>query len=126
MFTLTDMRVLLDYVYPCTMPNGWRVIVRAEWVDATINRPHGVSYALILEDEQCNRLLGFDNSHAYDGAGPDEPFDHEHRASRIGQTFRYGLVSAGALVTEFTERCEAYCRRNGVEFEFERERGCPP
>jgi len=123
MFTLTDMRVLADYRYPCTMANGWRVVMRAVWVDPTINCPHGVSYALILEDEQGNRLLGFDNSHAYDGAGPDEPFDHEHRAGRVGQRYRYVLQSAGALITDFTARCEAYCLAEGVKFEFVK--GCP-
>jgi hypothetical protein len=100
------------------MSNGWRVIIRAEWVDPTLHRPHGVSYALILQNEREHRLLGFDNSHAYDGAALNDLFDHEHRAPLVERTYPYHFVSAGRLITDFFAKCETYCAQQGVAFEF--------
>jgi len=101
------------------MPNGWQIVIRAEWVDVSPGRPHGLSYALMLQDEQERRLLGFDNSHAYDGATEHEPFDHEHRASAVRTAFAYKFTSAGQLITDFFDRCSAYCSREGVAFVIE-------
>lgn len=101
------------------MTNGWQIMIRAEWVDASLGRPHGLSYALILHDEHGHRLLGFDNSHAADGAAEDEPYDHEHRANAAGRTFAYRFISASQLITDFFGRCEEYCTGQGVEFAVE-------
>lgn len=101
------------------MSNGWQMVIRAEWTDVTMNRPHGAAYALILQDEHGNRLLGFDNSHGYDGAGDDEPFDHEHRANAVWRRVRYAYVSGDQLLVDFFARCEAHCVLRGVAFEFE-------
>lgn len=119
MFGDRDLSTLIDLAGAWPMPNGWQIVIRAEWVDPSAGRPHGVSYALILQDEDQQRLLGFDNSHGYDGAKEDEPFDHEHRPNATGRTFRYNFASAGQLITDFFARCEAYCRSHGVEFVME-------
>src|SRR5258708_1145720 len=104
------------------MPNGWQVVIRAEWCDVTSGRPHGLSYALILQDEQGERMLGFDNSHGFDGAGDDDPFDHEHRFRAVGQRFQYNFISPGALLSDFFDRVEHACRARNVPFEFEEQR----
>jgi Family of unknown function (DUF6516) len=90
---------------------------RAEWIDVSAGRPHGLSYGLLLNDEDGNRLLGFDNSHAADGV-EDQPFDHEHRADAPGRTFSYKFISAAQIKTDFFDRVERYCAQEGVPFEF--------
>jgi hypothetical protein len=113
-----DLSSLIDLARTWPMSNGWQVMIRAEMRDATPGRPYGISYALILQDEGGQRLLGFDNSHGLDGASANEPFDHEHRAGVAGRAFSYKFTSAGQLVTDFFARCEAYCDEKGVKFEF--------
>ncbi|MDY4284339.1 DUF6516 family protein [Xanthomonas sp. LF06-19] len=98
---------------------GWLVVIRAEWCDVSVGRPRGLSYALVLKDERGNRILGFDNSHAFDGAGPDDTFDHEHRVGKVGQRFQYDFVSPGKLLDDFWERMEAHCINKGFSFDFE-------
>jgi hypothetical protein len=119
MFGDRDLEALVELAGTWSMPNGYQVVIRAEWVDESAGRPHGLSYALILQDENKERLLGFDNSHAPDGAVEGEPFDHEHRPNSVGRTFPYKFTSAGQLISDFFDRCEAYCVRSGVEFEVE-------
>lgn len=97
---------------------GWKVIKRAGWVDPTPQRPHGLSYALMLQDKMGTRILGFDNSHAYDGASPEAPWDHEHRPRLVGQALRYEFQSAGALITDFFGRLERYATAANVSCEF--------
>ncbi|HEV7369491.1 toxin-antitoxin system TumE family protein [Arenibaculum sp.] len=93
-------------------------MIRAEIADRTVKTPHGLSYAVILQDQQGTRILGFDNSHDFDGAQDDDPYDHEHKAGRVGQRFRYRFKSPSVLVRDFFDRCEMYCERVGVPFEF--------
>jgi Family of unknown function (DUF6516) len=119
MFGDRDREELVELAGTWSMPNDWQVVIRAEWVDVSAGRPHGLSYALILQDEEKERLLGFDNSHAPDGGADGDPFDHEHRASAPGQTFPYKFISAGQLISDFFDRCGAYCALQGVKFEFD-------
>jgi hypothetical protein len=118
MFGYRDLAGLIDLAGSYPMTNGWQVVIRAEWVDVSVGRPHGLSYALILQDEHGYRLFGFDNSHAFDGAREGEPFDHEHRANSVSRTRAYNFTSAGQLVSDFFECCKEYCSRQGVEFAF--------
>jgi hypothetical protein len=118
MFRYLDLMTLIEAAGNYPMTNGWQIVIRAEWVDVSVGRPHGLDYALILQNEQGHRLLGFDNAHASDGGREDEPFDHEHRANAAGRTFVYRFTSASRLLTDFFERCEAYCSRERVEYVF--------
>ena len=63
--------------------------------------------------------LRFDNSHGFDGAGDDDPFDHEHRFGLEGQCFQYRFTSPADLVENFFDRVEEVCAVRGVPFEFE-------
>src|SRR5437899_1680046 len=114
-----DLAWLIDQAHVWRMPHGWQIVIRADWCDTTSGRPHGLSYALILHDENGERLLGFDNSHGFDGAGVDDPFDHEHRLGLVGQRFRYQFTSAARLFRDFLDQVERACTVNGVPFEFE-------
>lgn len=118
MFTNRDLRALVELAGTYKLTNGWRMVIRAEWVDVSPGRPHGLSYAAILEDDQGCRLLGIDNSHAYDGAKAEEPFDHEHHPSMPGRTIQYRFTTAAQLIGDFWDRCEAHCDRCGVDFAF--------
>jgi hypothetical protein len=119
MFTYGDLADLIEWagVYPMT--NGWQVVIRAEWVDVSAGRPHGLDYGLLLQDSDGNRLLGFDNAHGADGADENEPFDHEHPANSVGRTYPYKFSSAAQLKTDFFDRVEKCCLQHGVPFEFE-------
>lgn len=119
MFGSVEAAALIDLAGVWAMPNGWQVVIRTEWCDVTSGRPHGLSYALILQDENEERLLGFDNSHGFDGAQDDDPFDHEHRLGKVGQRFRYEFTSPSALITDFFERVQAACAARNVPFKFE-------
>jgi hypothetical protein len=60
MFGHTDLSALIDLAGTWPMSNGWQIMIRADWTDASPGRPHGLSYALILQDQCGYRLLGFD------------------------------------------------------------------
>jgi hypothetical protein len=118
MFGRRDFVWLIELARVWQMPHGWQVVIRAEWCDSTSGRPYGLSYALILQDEGGERLLGFDNSHGFDGAGDDDPFDHEHRLGLDGQRFRYQFTSPAGLVNDFFDRVKQACAAKGIPFEF--------
>jgi hypothetical protein len=119
MYLHGDLRALIELAGRYPMTNGWQVMVRAEWVDVSPSVPQGLSYALILQDENGDRLLGFDNSHAPDGAKDEGLFDHEHRANAPWRTYAYTFTSAGQLITDFFDRVRAYCKQRDIEFSFE-------
>src|SRR5215470_4875339 len=102
MYTNRDLRILVDLAGTWRMENGWQIIIRAEWVDQSPGRPHGLSYALILQNEDEKRLLGFDNSHLADA---------------VGRTFAYKFKSVSQLLKDFFERCGSYCKSQGVKFD---------
>jgi hypothetical protein len=64
-------------------------------------------------------LLGFDNSHGFDGAGDDDPLDHEHRFGKVGQRFQYNFKSPANLLSDFFDRVQCACEIRDVPFEFE-------
>lgn len=110
---------LVDQTRNYRLTCGWLLVIRAEFCDPIAGRPHGLSYAMILNDERGNRILGLDNSHAFDGADPEDPFDHEHLPGKAGQRFRYDYTSAGQLLNDFFDRVEAYCASKDVPFDVE-------
>lgn len=118
MFNDGELAKLIDLEGVRRMVNGCQVVIRAKWVDQTPQQPHGVDYALILQDERGQRILGFDNSHAFDGAHEEDRWDHEHREGLIGQRFRYDFTSASNLLSEFFDLLDAYCRANGTTSDF--------
>lgn len=118
MFGHVDLANLIDLAGVHRMECGWQVVIRADWVDVTDKQPHGIDYAIILQDERGERLFGYDNAHAFDGAGVEDCWDHEHKTGRTGQRFRYDFGSASQLISDFFDRVEDYCAARGVPFEF--------
>ena len=118
MFTHADLLLLVDRAGVYRMECGWQVVIRADLVDPTPQQPHGLDYAVILQDERGHRIFGYDNAHAYDSAAVDDRWDHEHLVGRVGQRFRYEFVSAGLLLTHFFEALMSYCSEQGVSSEF--------
>ncbi len=84
----------------------------------TSQQPHGIDYALILQDEHGHRIFGFDNAHAFDNAQAEDCWDHEHKVGRVGQRFRYDFVSGSQLITDFFEMLNSYCTLHGVTANF--------
>lgn len=118
MFTTRELANLVDMAGVMPMTNGWQVVVRAEWTDVTPERPHGLSYALILQTAKGTRLLGFDNAHAPDDAAPGATWDHEHRAGHVGQRLPYAFKSASQTIVDFFDRVGRLCAARGQPFEF--------
>lgn len=118
MFKDSDLQILLDNVGVYIMECGWQVVIRADLVDRTPQQPHGLDYALILQDERGHRIFGYDNAHAYDGAPVDDCWDHEHRIGLVGQRFRYQFRSATGLMTLFFDTLQQYCTSRGVSSDF--------
>jgi hypothetical protein len=114
-----DLYALVELAGRYPMTNGWFVTVRADWIDVTPECPQGLSYALILQNGNGDRVLGFDNAHAADNSEPGAPFDHEHRANAPGRTFAYTFISASKLISDFFARVESYCKTHGIGYEFE-------
>ena len=127
MYSFGDLSVLIDLSGQVwRMTDGFHVSIRAELRDGNPNRPHGLDYGLTLMDPSRVRVLGFDNRHKYDDAGPDAPFDHEHRHDRPHRTFAYDFRSAGNLMSDFFDRVDDYIKvheaRTGRRLAFEE--GC--
>lgn len=120
-FADREITWLIEEAKVWQMPNGWQVVIRAERCDETNGRPVGLSYGLILQDQSGERLLGFDNSHGFDGAADDDPFDHEHRYGLVGRRYQYHFESPARLFEDFFDRVESACRVCDVKFEFEDE-----
>lgn len=108
---------------PWRLPDGGWVVIRAEMTDVTPQTPHGLDYALVAQDSDKQRVLGFDNSHGYDDAPDEAPFDHEHPFGRVDRRIPYAFRSVGDLISDFFNRCEAYCETKGMAFDLKPERG---
>lgn len=119
MYGSADIGTFFDLAGVHRLTNGGQLVIRVEYRDVTPQRPHGLFYAFILQNAAEERLLGFDNSHGYDGAGPDEPYDHEHPAARVETRIPYNFTTASALISDGFARCEAYYAARGIPFEFE-------
>ena len=88
------------------------VVVR---VEASPDRPHGLSYALTLHDASGARLVGFDNAHPVTPAGPAgrgrRRFDHRHRLRTVRP---YEYTDAATLLADFWTEVDAVLRERGV------------
>ena len=118
MFGHGDLSNLVDLSGVYRMECGWQVVIRADWIDESPQQPHSIDYALILQDERGERIFGFDNAHAFDGANVEDRWDHEHKVGRVGQRFRYDFVSASQLISDFFDKLEDYCAARGVSSAF--------
>jgi hypothetical protein len=85
-------------------------------VPASVEQPHGLSYALTLHDEAGKRLVGFDNAHPIRRTtGPSGRAgghrDHKHRLHTVRP---YGYTDAATLLADFWTEVDAVLRERGV------------
>ena len=123
MYSLDDLFSLIDMSGQVwNMTGGYHVSIRADLRDANPTRPHGLDYGLTLMSPSHQRILGFDNSHAFDGAPLGAAYDHEHRMDVPGATFEYGFRSAAVLMSDFFGRVDEFIARHrertGVHLQF--------
>jgi hypothetical protein len=99
--------------------NGYWVTIRVTRVKPDEHRPHGLKYALTLHDENDDRVLGYDNSHAVEAAtGPARKskkpivFDHIDRRGR--KSVPYKFTTPFKLVEDFFTEVEKILKEEGV------------
>ncbi len=98
---------------------GFHLRVRAKAVEATPERPYGVSYSLTLHGPDGARIMGFDNAHGVPAVGSrfkerPEAHDHWHRdASDTGRP--YVFKSGAELVADFFAEVERVLAEHGVD-----------
>ncbi len=79
-------------------------------IEATPEKPHGISYSLTFHAADGRRLIGYDNAHGVPHRGGrfvdrQVPFDHWHRdASDEGRPYRF--VTAEKLIADFFDEIE--------------------
>jgi hypothetical protein len=91
-----------------------RFVVRR--VEASTERPHGLSYSLTLHDEKGERLVGFDNAHPVaTQSGPAgrrrAVRDHRHRLRTVRP---YDYRDAVTLLADFWQEVDAVLKEKGV------------
>ena len=100
---------------------GYWVKFEIRRVDATAQRPHGLSYSFTLHGPANERLIGFDNAHAV--APPGGRYkrkalatDHWHRTeSDPGRP--YAFKNAATLIDDFFDEVERVLTERGIPFQ---------
>jgi hypothetical protein len=99
--------------------NGYWVTIRVTKVAPDEGRPHGLQYAFTLHDENDDRILGYDNSHAVDvAAGPakksrrPKAFDHIDRRGK--KSVAYEFTTPFQLVADFFAEVEKILKEEGM------------
>jgi hypothetical protein len=88
---------------------GYWVKIEAKRVQASRERPQGISYSITLHDRNNTRILGYDNAHAMKtkkkGYGARKvTWDHVHR---IDVVTPYEYESAAKLLEDFWNEANA-------------------
>ncbi len=87
--------------------------------EPTLERPHGLRYALTLHDPDGNRLVGFDNAHGVPGQRSryrkaSVEHDHWHRTGKDeGRPYRF--ATADQLLVDFEAEVMRVLRERGIE-----------
>jgi hypothetical protein len=84
-------------------------------VPVSPERPHGLSYALVLHDEEGKRLVCFDNAHPIRPSGPSgrsrTKRDHGHRLRTVRP---YEYTDAATLLADFWAEVDTVLKERGV------------
>jgi Family of unknown function (DUF6516) len=100
---------------------GYWVKFEIRRVDATAERPHGLSYSFTLHGPDNERLIGFDNAHAV--APPGARYkkkapatDHWHRTENDpGRP--YTFKDAATLIDDVFDEVERVLTERGIPFQ---------
>lgn len=104
--SLDSLLQLNDEIF--MMDNGYWTKIEAYRVTPDEHIPHGVRYSLTLHDRYNNRVLGFDNAHAYKPrkkkyGSRKITWDHKHKWKN---TSPYEYESASQLLEDFWHEVE--------------------
>jgi hypothetical protein len=94
----------------------FRVRFVVKRVEASEERPHGLSYSLTLHDEKGERLVGFDYAHRVaPGSGPAgrqrSVRDHRHRHRTVRP---YEYKDAATMLADFWQEVDAVLKEKGI------------
>jgi hypothetical protein len=84
---------------------GYVARFRARKIEATAEKPHGLSYSLTFHAADGRRLMGYDNAHGVSHPGGrfvrrPTSFDHWHR-DETDEGRPYSFASAEKLIADF-------------------------
>jgi len=100
------------------LEEGYRIKFEIRRVEATRDRPHGLSYSLTLHGPDGARLIGFDNAHGVPAAGArfkprPRASDHWHRtANDPGRA--YAFKDADTLLADFFREVRRVLAERGI------------
>jgi hypothetical protein len=94
------------------LDKGYWVKFSAHTVDASDQRPHGMSYSMSLHDRNGSRVVGFDNAHAVRTkkakyAAKKVTWDHKHKHCQVTE---YEFDTAAQLMDDFWKEVNAIVR----------------
>jgi hypothetical protein len=97
---------------------GYLIEFRAERTDATEERPHGISYALVLRRKGHDPLIRFDNSHLVERPGgryarKSRTSDHWHRSER-DRGRPYTFTTGVQLLEDFWREVKRVLNERGI------------
>jgi hypothetical protein len=97
---------------------GYRINFEIRRVEASKERPHGLSYSFTLHAPDGARLVGFDNAHRVPAIGSrfkrsPEARDHWHRA-QDDPGRPYVFKDAATLIDDFFDEAERVLRQRGI------------
>ena len=101
------------------LEEGYWIKFEIERVQATKERPHGLSYSFTLHAPDGTRLVGFDNAHSVSVKGsrfkPRPPAsDHWHR-TETDPGRPYQFKDAETLIDNFFDEVERVLNERGVD-----------
>ncbi len=108
--TLETLLNLDGEIFP--MDNGCWTKFEVKRIKPNRNIPHGIKYSLTFHDSNNQRLIGFDNAHAYKPkkmkyGARKITWDHKHQMARVSS---YEYESAGQLLEDFWVAVEKYLK----------------
>ena len=99
-----ELEILLDlHGEAFKLNNGYWTKFEVWEVVASEHMPHGIRYSLTLHNAANERILGYDNAHAFKSNSrgfrhKKSTWDHKHKQADV---FAYEFTNAGTLLTDF-------------------------
>jgi hypothetical protein len=100
------------------LEKGYWIKFGIKRIEATDERPHGLSYSFTLHAPDGTRLVGFDNAHGVALAGSKfkrrpATVDHWHR-TEDDPGRPYAFKDAATLIDDFFDEVERVLRESGI------------
>jgi hypothetical protein len=101
------------------LEEGYWIKFEIERVEATKERPHGLSYSFTLHAPDGTRLVGFDNAHGVPAKGSrfkpkSLASDHWHR-TETDPGRPYQFKDAETLIDDFFDEVERVLNEHGID-----------